>query len=68
MIEYLSAGQLSEKLGVSEATLSRWRSADPVQGPPFIRIEGTVRYPAADLQRWLDERTLGGALPVKAGT
>ena len=66
MADYLTAAQLSEKLNISEATLSRWRAAEPLQGPPFVRIEGTIRYPAEAVKQWLDLRTLGGALPAHA--
>jgi excisionase family DNA binding protein len=65
MSEYLTATELAELLRVSAPTLARWRAAEPLQGPPFVRIEGSIRYPRADVQRWLDERTLlGGALPA----
>ncbi len=49
---------------VSLPTLARWRAADPLQGPPFVKIEGSIRYPREAVQKWLDERTLGGALPA----
>lgn len=64
MDEFLTAKEVAELLKVSEATLARWRGADPIQGPPCLRIEGTVRYPREAMQRWLDERTLGGTLPA----
>jgi len=62
--EFLTANDVAEMLKVSAATLARWRTADPVQGPPFVKVEGSIRYPREAVQRWLDERTLGGALPV----
>ena len=64
MPEYLTPAELASKLRVSEQTLARWRLSDPVQGPPFVRLEGSIRYPASSLQSWLDQRTLGGALPA----
>ena len=64
MGDFLTSKDVADMLKVSEATLSRWRAADPLQGPPFVKIEGSIRYPREAMQRWLDERTLGGALPV----
>lgn len=49
-------------LRVSVATLARWRGAD--QGPPFVQIEGSIRYQREAVQRWIEERTLGGTLPA----
>ncbi|MFI0374226.1 helix-turn-helix transcriptional regulator [Actinomadura sp. 1N219] len=46
--------ELAEIIGVDPSTLRRWRTADPVQGPPFVRLSGAVtRYSAIDVQRWL---------------
>jgi len=64
MSEFLTVQEVAAKLRVSEPTLARWRASDPLQGPPFVKVEGSIRYPAAALERWLDERTLGGTLPV----
>ncbi|GAA1892603.1 hypothetical protein GCM10009736_71110 [Actinomadura bangladeshensis] len=37
----------------------RWRAADPIQGPPFVRLSGAVtRYNAMDVQRWLLSRRI----------
>ncbi len=62
--QFLTSTEVAERLRISEPTLARWRGADPVQGPPFVRVEGSIRYPSEALQRWIDERTLGGALPT----
>ena len=62
MSELFTAREVADKLKVSKPTLARWRAAD--QGPPFIQVEGSVRYPSDAFQRWLDERTLGGTLPT----
>ncbi|WP_021594583.1 helix-turn-helix transcriptional regulator [Actinomadura welshii] len=46
--------ELAEIIGVDPSTLRRWRTAEPVQGPPFVRLSGAVtRYSAIDVQRWL---------------
>lgn len=62
--DYLTANEVAEMIRVSLPTLARWRGAEPLQGPPFVKIEGSIRYPREAVQKWLDERTLGGALPA----
>ena len=62
--DYLTVNEVAEMIRVSTPTLARWRAADPVQGPPFVKIEGSVRYPREAVQKWLEERTLGGTLPA----
>lgn len=62
MAEFLTAREVAEMLRVSKPTLARWRALD--QGPPFMQIEGSIRYPREAVERWLAERTLGGTLPA----
>lgn len=62
MPDLLTAREVAEMLRVSKPTLARWRSIE--QGPPFIQIEGSIRYPREAVERWLAERTLGGTLPA----
>ncbi|MEU8801018.1 helix-turn-helix domain-containing protein [Spirillospora sp. NPDC048819] len=51
--------ELAEIIGVDPSTLRRWRTAHPVQGPPFVRLSGAVtRYGAMDVQRWLLSRRI----------
>ena len=62
MSELLTSRELAKMLRVSKPTLARWRALD--QGPPFVKIEGSVRYPREAVDRWLADRTLGGTLPA----
>jgi excisionase family DNA binding protein len=62
MADLLTSREVAELLKVSKPTLARWRAAD--QGPPFIQIEGSIRYQREALDRWLADRTLGGTLPA----
>ena len=62
MHDLMTSPEVAELLRVSVATLARWRGAD--QGPPFVQIEGSIRYQRDAVQRWIDERTLGGTLPT----
>lgn len=54
--------EVAELLRLKRQTLSRWRAEE--RGPPFVQVEGSIRYPREAVQRWLDERTLGGTLPA----
>ena len=62
MSDLMKEREVAELLRVTRQTLSRWRASE--QGPPFIQVEGTIRYRRADVQAWLDLRTLGGVLPT----
>lgn len=62
MTELLTPNEVAELLKVSIPTLSRWRG--DAAGPPFVAMQGSIRYPRDKLQAWIDQRTLGGTLPV----
>lgn len=62
MFDFMTAGEVAELLRVSLPTLARWRAADPVQGPPFVRVESSIRYPRDGVDKWLQERTQGGTV------
>lgn len=62
MHDLMKEREVADLLRVSRQTLSKWRS--DAKGPPFIQVGGSIRYDRAELQKWLDERTLGGALPA----
>lgn len=40
-------------LNVSESTLSRWRNEQ--KGPPFLQMDGIIRYRRDALDAWLCE-------------
>ena len=61
-MDLMKEREVAEMLRISRQTLSKWRSED--KGPPFIQVGGSIRYNREAVQRWLDERTLGGALPA----
>ena len=48
--------ELSTVLGVDRRTLHRWRIAG--FGPTWVRVGRLIRYPRADLERWIAERTV----------
>ena len=60
----MTTEELAALLRVDPSTIRRWRTAHPVQGPPFIPIsERVTMYSVVDVRRWLAERriTPGGA-------
>lgn len=50
----MNSQELAAYLKVSEATLSRWRSART--GPPFIRLGGVSRYRIEAVDDWLQRQ------------
>lgn len=42
---------------VSIKTLAQWRSKN--QGPPYVKVGGSILYPAADLIIWEQSRLKG---------
>lgn len=52
----LTTEEVAEMLDVDPSTLRRWRTARPIQGPPFIPISGRVtKYRLSDIEAWLDQ-------------
>jgi excisionase family DNA binding protein len=48
----LEPDQTAEFLGVSKATLEKWRNQS--RGPVYVRVGRLVRYHQSDLEQWLD--------------
>ncbi len=61
MQDLMKEKEVALLLRISRQTLSKWRSQD--RGPPFVQVEGSIRYQREAVQKWLDDRTLGGTLP-----
>lgn len=57
--DFITAQELGRQLGVSEASLARWRLWG--QGPPFLRLTGqrVVRYSKRAVAEWLAARQQG---------
>lgn len=54
---WLTTEELAKRLALDPSTLRRWRTADPLQGPPHVRLSETVvRYPEDEVDRWLKDR------------
>lgn len=55
----LTTREAAHVLGLSPATLNTWRSRrgrvarDGLNGPPYVRIGRTIRYPDFELNEWI---------------
>jgi hypothetical protein len=48
---------VADLIGVDPSTLRRWRTATPLQGPPFVRLTSRVTmYSVPDVESWLASR------------
>lgn len=55
--KWYTTEELAELLHVDSSTLRRWRTAEPVQGPAFVRMTSRVTlYNALDVEEWLRSR------------
>jgi hypothetical protein len=55
--DWYSTEELAARLRVDPSSIRRWRTADPPQGPPFVRISARVTvYSASDVETWLRAR------------
>ncbi|GAA3148199.1 helix-turn-helix domain-containing protein [Nonomuraea salmonea] len=49
--------ELATLMKVDPSTVRRWRTQQPVQGPPFVRVSGrTTLYSVDDVRAWLQSR------------
>jgi excisionase family DNA binding protein len=53
--QYLTAEQVGELLEVSSRTVQRWALEDACM--PVFRLGRTVRFPRAELERWIERST-----------
>jgi predicted DNA-binding transcriptional regulator AlpA len=56
----LNEHDVAEMLGVSVATVRRWRLLKT--GPKYLKVGVLVKYQSSDLQRWLASRPTGGTV------
>ena len=60
--ELYDTGDAAQYLGLKDHTLEVWRSSGRYD-LPFIRVGRRVKYRRADLDRFLESRTVGAAAP-----
>lgn len=58
LIHLLNEYEVAEALGVSVATVRRWRLLR--SGPRYLKIGTSVRYKAEDLATFVESRPAGG--------
>jgi predicted DNA-binding transcriptional regulator AlpA len=57
---YVRDVEVAKYLGVSAATLRSWRSKRSPSGPPVTRMGKMVMYSVKELERYMEQRTVGG--------
>jgi excisionase family DNA binding protein len=60
----LTLSEVARLVGVSQATLRRWRQRDPL---PVIQVGRTVRISPVVFQQWLERRAPGTTVNRCAG-
>ena len=58
----LTTGDLSGIIGISEGRLRAWRSMGI--GPPWCRLNGSVRYRLGDVSYWIEECVIKPELEI----
>jgi hypothetical protein len=57
--EWYTTDELARIIKVDPSTIRRWRTAFPLQGPPFVRLSfGVIRYNAVEVGEWLAARRI----------
>ena len=54
--EFLTDQQLAARWQIHRQTLARWRKAST--GPAYVRIEGNVLYPLAEVEQYEKANTI----------
>lgn len=57
--DYLTSSQVEAEFGFPQGTLRRWRFAG--NGPPFFKLEGSIRYLRGDVADWIAARRVDPA-------
>jgi excisionase family DNA binding protein len=60
----LTEPEVADRLRVSVACLRRWRLER--RGPRFLKVGSLVRYPAEELNHWIESLPGGGTLATTA--
>ena len=60
VVVLLTEPEVADRLRVSLACLRRWRLER--RGPRFLKVGSLVRYPADELNRWIESLPAGGTV------
>jgi hypothetical protein len=56
---WYSTEELAELLGVDPSSVRRWRTAQPPQGPPFVKVSPRrTIYSITDVEAWLRKQRI----------
>jgi len=56
---WYSTEELADLLGVDASSVRRWRTSNPLQGPPFVRLSSRLTiYSSGDVESWLRSRRI----------
>ncbi|MCH6171747.1 helix-turn-helix transcriptional regulator [Pseudonocardia alaniniphila] len=56
---WYSTEELAELLGVDPSSVRRWRTAQPPQGPPFVKVSPRrTIYSITDVEVWLRKQRI----------
>ena len=70
MDQFILSPNAARRLGISPATLRKWRTQQ--RGPSYLRLgdarKGRVLYAVSDIKRWLEQQTKVGGDMTKAPT
>jgi excisionase family DNA binding protein len=61
-VSLLTEPEVANRLRVSLACVRRWRLER--RGPRFLKVGSLVRYPADELNRWIESLPAGGTPPA----
>ena len=64
LIHLLDEHEVAEMLGVSLATIRRWRLLK--QGPRYLKLGALCKYRVEDVSAWLESRPCGGGQVAEA--
>jgi hypothetical protein len=60
--EFMTTEEVARLLRVDPSSVRRWRTATPMQGPPYVRLsERVVKYRREDVEHWLAGRRVDPA-------
>jgi len=59
----LTEKEVARITSLSIASVRRWRLRG--EGPPFVRINSSIRYQPSDVASWIASRPRGGTREVK---
>lgn len=60
-VRLLDMKDVSKLTGLSPSTLYRMRTEKPYQGPPYVKIGPSIRFPLEGLKSWIDSQVVSAS-------